>query len=264
MHSKHFFQVLRGSLGRRFQASNRLTPGLSERTFSFGLRPFSAWGSPRESDADAETPWCRHVVSGVDLLRNPKYNKGMAFTEEERDRLHMRGLLPPVVMPMELQIERVLENLRNIDSALDKYTHLMALQERNYCLFYSVLEKRIEELMQIVYTPTVGLACQKYGLMFRRPRGLYVSMQDRGRIYSLMKNWPETRIKIIVVTDGERILGLGDLGIQGMGVAVSKATMYTACGGITPHEILPVTIDVGTDNEALLEDPFYIGLRHRR
>eukprot|EP00241_Pyramimonas_parkeae_P004135 CAMPEP_0114237652 /NCGR_PEP_ID=MMETSP0058-20121206/7505_1 /TAXON_ID=36894 /ORGANISM="Pyramimonas parkeae, CCMP726" /LENGTH=609 /DNA_ID=CAMNT_0001349709 /DNA_START=72 /DNA_END=1902 /DNA_ORIENTATION=+ len=210
------------------------------------------------------TPWCRHVVSGVDLLRNPKYNKGMAFSEQERDHLHLRGLMPPVQLSQTLQMERVMANVRSIDNKLEKYNHLMALQERNHRLFYKVLHDNIDELLPVVGFPTVGMACQKYGLIFRRPRGLFLSMADRGRVHSILTNWPETRVKLIVVTDGERILGLGDLGLQGMGIPVSKLAWAVAAAGITPHETLPVLIDVGTDNEDLLEDKFYFGLRHRR
>jgi len=221
---------------------------------------------PDEDDFEARptTPWVRSVVSGVDLLRNPKYNKGMAFTEEERDRLYLRGLLPPAVMNQNTQEQRVLTNVRAIADPLDKYTHLMALQERNELLFFHTVMNNLEELMPVVYLPTVALACQKYGLIFRRPRGLFISIQDKGRIFSLLKNWPERNVRHVIVSDGESVLGMGDLGIQGMGVAVSKVNMLVACGGLHPSRCLPVTIDVGTDNEDLLRDPFYIGLRHRR
>jgi len=216
----------------------------------------------------------------VELLRNPKYNKGMAFTEAERDRLYLRGargsgrgaaradaapgLLPPFQMSQELQIARVMTNVRALGTALEKYSHLVALQERNERLFYAALCAHPEELKPLIYAPTVGQACQKYGLLFRRPAGLFVSVADRGRVYKLLKNWPEKQVRLLCLTDGERVLGLGDLGIQGMGIAASKVACYTAFGGIDPSAALPVTIDAGTDNEALLADPFYIGLRHRR
>jgi len=200
----------------------------------------------------------------VDLLRNPKYNKGLAFSEQEREQLRLVGLLPPGVMPQSDQVERVMRNLAVLSDPLSKYTHLMGLQERNYRLFYNVLHDHIDELLPIVGSPTVGKACKNYGLIFRRPRGLFLSMKDRGRIHHIMNHWPETRVHHIVVTDGENVLGQGDLGIQGMGVAVSKLALMVACAGITPHECLPVCIDVGTDNEELLQDKFYFGLRHRR
>lgn len=223
----------------------------------------------REEDSEEDhsapvTPWVRSVASGVDLLRNPKYNKGLAFTEEERHRMYLNGLLPAGYMSQDQQVERVLANLREAKSDLQRYIHLMALQERNERLFYRVLVDHIEDLMPIIYTPTVGLACERFGLLFRRPRGLFVSQSDRGRVMELLKNWPERRVRAIVVTDGERVLGLGDLGVQGMAIAVGKLTLYTACGGIHPAECLPVTIDVGTNNQSLLEDPFYPGLRQRR
>jgi hypothetical protein len=173
------------------------------------------------------------------------------------------GLLPPFQMPQELQIARVMTNVRSLSTNLERYSHLVALQERNERLFYAVLTAYPDELKPIIYAPTVGQACVKYGLLFRRPRGLFISMADRGRVYSLLKNWPEKDVKLLCLTDGERVLGLGDLGIQGMGIAASKVVCYTAFGGIDPSAALPVTIDAGTDNEMLLNDPFYIGLRHK-
>ena len=166
-------------------------------------------------------------------------------------------------MPQELQIARVMTNVRALSTNLERYSHLVALQERNERLFYAVLTAYPDELKPIIYAPTVGQACVKYGLLFRRPRGLFISMADRGRVYSLLKNWPEKDVKLLCLTDGERVLGLGDLGIQGMGIAASKVVCYTAFGGIDPSAALPVTIDAGTDNEMLLNDPFYIGLRHK-
>ncbi|CAI5458731.1 unnamed protein product [Closterium sp. Yama58-4] len=234
-----------------------------------GWRHLGKQGDSGEEDSDNDhsvdvTPWVRSVASGVDLLRNPKYNKGLAFTEEERDRLYLNGLLPAGYMSQDHQVDRVLANLKEAQSDLARYVHLMALQERNERLYYRVLVDHIEKLMPIVYTPTVGLACERFGLLFRRPRGLFVSQKDRGRVMELLKNWPERRVRAIVVTDGERVLGLGDLGVQGMAIAVGKLTLYTACGGIHPAECLPVTIDVGTNNQALLKDPFYPGLRQPR
>ncbi|KAL3694312.1 hypothetical protein R1sor_007963 [Riccia sorocarpa] len=223
-----------------------------------------AWEKSDDNVERPATPWVRTVQSGIELLRNPKYNKGMAFSKTERDRHYLHGLLPPAYMNQDLQVLRVMSNLREYTSDLMKYNHLMALQERNERLFYRVLMEHIEELLPIVYTPTVGLVCQQYGLLFRRPRGLFISSRDRGRVMELLKNWPERRVRVIVVTDGERILGLGDLGVQGMGIPVGKLTLYTAIGGLHPSECLPVTLDVGTNNKSLLEHPFYPGLRQPR
>ncbi|CAM6090489.1 unnamed protein product [Calypogeia fissa] len=210
------------------------------------------------------TPWSRLVASGFELLRDPRYNKGLAFTEDERDAHYVRGLLPPAHISQDLQVERFLKNLRAYHDPLEKYVELTQLQERNERLFFRVLVENVTELMPIVYTPTVGEACQKYGLIFRRPRGLYITIKDKGQILNILKNWPEKNVKVIVVTDGERILGLGDLGLQGMGIPVGKLSLYTALGGIRPSETLPITIDVGTNNEELLNDKFYIGLRQKR
>ncbi|XP_041336338.1 NADP-dependent malic enzyme [Pyrgilauda ruficollis] len=201
---------------------------------------------------------------GYEVLRDPHLNKGMAFTLEERQQLNIHGLLPPCFLGQDAQVYTILKNFERLTCDLDRYMLLMSLQDRNEKLFYKVLASDIEKFMPIVYTPTVGLACQQYGLAFRRPRGLFISIHDRGHIATMLKSWPESVIKAIVVTDGERILGLGDLGCYGMGIPVGKLALYTACGGVKPHECLPVMLDVGTDNETLLKDPLYIGLRHKR
>ncbi|NXO01726.1 MAON protein, partial [Rhinopomastus cyanomelas] len=201
---------------------------------------------------------------GYDITRNPHLNKGMAFTLQERLQLGIHGLLPPCFLSQDVQVLRVMKNFENKSNDLDKYIVLMTLQDRNEKLFYRVLTSDIERFMPIVYTPTVGLACQQYGLAFRRPRGLFITIHDKGHIATMLNSWPEENIKAIVVTDGERILGLGDLGSYGMGIPVGKLALYTACGGVPPQQCLPVLLDVGTDNEALLSDPLYIGLKHKR
>ncbi|MGA9755827.1 MAG: NAD-dependent malic enzyme [Desulfobaccales bacterium] len=205
-----------------------------------------------------------HLPTGVALLRDPALNKGTAFTEEEREILGLNGLLPPVVQSMEVQVLRVLENFRRKSNDIEKYLFMIGLQDRNKTLFYRVVIDYIEEMLPVIYTPTVGQACQEYGHLFRRPRGVFISAKDRGRMPELLRNWPYRDIRIIVVTDGERILGLGDLGADGMGIPVGKLALYSACAGIHPSLSLPVTLDVGTENEDLLNDPLYIGLKHRR
>ncbi|MHB8069885.1 MAG: oxaloacetate-decarboxylating malate dehydrogenase [Desulfobaccales bacterium] len=202
--------------------------------------------------------------TGTALLRDPVFNKDAAFTEKEREMLGLRGLLPARVQTMEEQVLRTLENLRKKPNDIEKYLYMISIQDRNKTLFYRVVIDHIKEIMPIIYTPTVGQACLEYGHIFRRPRGLFISLKDRGRMVELLRNWPNRDIRIIVVTDGERILGLGDLGADGMGIPVGKLTLYTACAGIHHGHTLPVTLDVGTENEELLNDPLYIGLKQRR
>src|SRR6516162_4989540 len=206
-------------------------------------------------------PSSKHVDSprGLALLRDPLLNKGTAFTEAERDALGLRGFLPAHVLSMEEQVARVLTNLRSLPSDLEKYVALNALHDRNEALFFSIVCDNIDEIQPLIYTPTVGLTCQKYGLIFQRPRGMFISANDRGQIAEVLKNWPY-QAKLIVVTDGERILGLGDLGANGMGIPVGKLSLYSACAGVHPELCLPVMLDVGTNNEELLADPYYLGL----
>jgi malate dehydrogenase (oxaloacetate-decarboxylating)(NADP+) len=201
--------------------------------------------------------------SGLALLRDPALNRGTGFTEAERDQYNLRGFLPPHVHSQEEQAIRVLTRLRKMTDPLDKFIALNALHDRNETLFFRVLCDNLDEMQPLVYTPTVGLACQKFGHIFQRPRGLFIGANDRGRIAQLLRNWPY-RAGIIVVTDGERILGLGDLGANGMGIPVGKLSLYTACAGVHPQLCLPITLDVGCNNAAMQEDPFYVGLRQRR
>ena len=201
---------------------------------------------------------------GVNLLHDPTFNKGTAFSERERDALGLRGLLPPRVFSQEEQIARVLENFRRKPTPLEKYIELNALHDRNEALFFRLLIDYPDEMMPIVYTPTVGLACEQYGHIFQRPRGIFITARDRGSIRKVLSNWPHRDVAIIVVTDGERILGLGDLGANGMGIPVGKLALYAACAGVHPDQCLPVLLDVGTNNPELRSDPFYLGLAEPR
>lgn len=201
---------------------------------------------------------------GVKILHDPIRNKGTAFTIADREALHLTGLLPPRVHTPAEQELRVLGNIRSLPTDLDRYLYLIALQDRNEILFYRVVMNNIEEMMPLIYTPTVGQACQEFQHIFRKPRGFYVSLNERGRIREVLQNWPHKEARIIVITDGERILGLGDLGAQGMGIPIGKLSLYSACAGIHPTQCLPVMLDVGTNNESLLNDPLYNGLEQRR
>ncbi|KAK8476408.1 hypothetical protein V6N13_015882 [Hibiscus sabdariffa] len=216
------------------------------------------------TDDQLVTPWSLSVASGYTLLRDPHHNKGLAFNEKERDAYYLRGLLPPTVISQDLQVKKMMHSIRKYQVPLQKYMAMMDLQELNERLFYKLLINNVEELLPVVYTPTVGQACQKYGSIFRRPQGLFISLKEKGQIREVLRNWPQRNIQVIVVTDGERILGLGDLGCQGMGIPIGKLSLYTALGGVRPSACLPVTIDVGTNNEKLLNDEFYIGLRQKR
>jgi len=201
---------------------------------------------------------------GIALLRDPALNKGTAFSEAERDALGLRGLLPTQVITQEAQVERILENLRRQADPLEKYVSLSALHNRNEALFFRVIADHPDEMVPIIYTPTVGLACQKFGHIYQRPRGMFITAADRGRMAQVLRNWPYRDVSIIVVSDGERILGLGDLGASGMGIPIGKLALYTACAGIAPTQTLPVLLDVGTNNPTLLDDPLYLGLKQRR
>lgn len=201
---------------------------------------------------------------GAALLTDNYLNKGTAFSEAEREALGLRGLLPPRIMSMEEQLLRILPAMRGKPTPLDQYIYLVGLHDRNVTLFYRLVMEHLEELMPVLYTPTVGEACQQFGQIFRRSRGLYITAEDVGHVRDVLANWPQEDVRMIVVTDGERILGLGDLGANGMGIPIGKLTLYTACAGISPNQCLPITIDVGTENTALRESHSYMGLRRPR
>ncbi len=221
---------------------------MSSPRFPQGL---SAWGdAPR--------------MSGQQLLTNPLFNKGTAFTEAERDALGLTGLLPPRVFTLEEQVERSLHAVRRKADPLEKYIYLVNLQNRNETLFYRLVIDHIEEFVPIIYTPTVGQACLEYGAIYRRPRGMFIGLRERGRIAEILRHWSHPGVRLIVVTDGERILGLGDLGALGMGIPVGKLSLYSACAGVHPSYCLPITLDVGTDNAALHAGSAYIGIKQKR
>ncbi len=209
-----------------------------------------------------------HVVetalSGYELLNDPLLNKGTAFTDPEREQFELHGLLPPHVSTLDWQVRRRLDAFRALGSDLEKYVFLRGLQDSNETLFYALLTRNIEEMMPIVYTPTVGLGCQKFSHIFRKPRGLFLSLPLKDHFAGILQHSRFDGVEAIVVSDGERILGLGDQGAGGMGIPIGKLSLYTACAGLHPAATLPVLLDVGTDNQALLADPIYIGWRHER
>jgi len=204
------------------------------------------------------------VPTGYEVLRNPRRNKGTAFTEAERRALGIEGLLPTLPSNLTLQVARIHTELDLLDNDLQRYLVLSDTQSRNETLFYAVIMADPARFMPIVYTPTVGEACQKFDRIFRAARGMYLPISARGRLREILCNWPQKDVRFIVVTDGERILGLGDQGINGMGIPIGKLALYTACAGVPPQYCLPITLDVGTNNPALTEDPLYLGLRQAR
>jgi malate dehydrogenase (oxaloacetate-decarboxylating) len=215
--------------------------------------------------ATSETLSCVHTsLSGYELLNDPLLNKGTAFSEAERDAFDLHGLLPPHVSNLDYQVKRRLDAFRGLHSDMQKYTFLRGLQDSNEVLFYALLTRNIEEMMPIVYTPTVGLGCQAFSHIFRKPRGLFLSIPHKNDIRRIIAHPRYNHIEVIVVSDGERILGLGDQGACGMGIPIGKLSLYTACAGLHPATTLPIILDVGTDNEAHLSDPLYIGWQHRR
>jgi malate dehydrogenase (oxaloacetate-decarboxylating) len=204
------------------------------------------------------------ALSGYELLNDPLLNKGTAFTDAERDVFDLHGLLPPDVATLDLQVERRLDAFRALGNDLQKYVFLRGLQDTNETLFHALLARNIEELMPIVYTPTVGLGCEQFSRIFRKPRGLFLSLPLKDHIRRILAHPRFDGVEAIVVSDGERILGLGDQGAGGMGISIGKLALYTACAGLHPSTTLPILLDVGTDNQHLLDDPLYIGWRHER
>jgi malate dehydrogenase (oxaloacetate-decarboxylating)(NADP+) len=204
------------------------------------------------------------AMTGIEILRDPLANKGTAFTLEERERLGLTGLLPARAETIDEQVGRVLANLRAKPSPIEKFVYLAALRDANETLFFRALIDNLEELLPLVYTPTVGQACLEWSRIWQRPRGLYLTPREHGRVREVLRRWPGRKVGVIVVTDGGRILGLGDLGANGMGIPIGKLALYTACAGVDPALCLPVMLDVGTDTEPVRDDPFYLGLRQPR
>jgi malate dehydrogenase (oxaloacetate-decarboxylating) len=215
-----------------------------------------------ETESQAESHGCR--LSGLDLLNQPLLNKGSAFSEAERDAFQLHGLLPPHVGTLQEQVDRRLKALRAFGSAFQRYAFLRDLQDINETLFYALLTQNIEELLPLVYTPTVGEGCQRFSEIWRKPRGLFLSYPNRQRLHDILSHSRYDKVRVIVVTDGERILGLGDQGAGGMGIPIGKLSLYTACAGIHPEQTLPILLDLGTSNPERLADPLYIGWRHER
>jgi len=211
-----------------------------------------------------DIPWTKMCLTGLGLLEDPQHNKGLGFSWKERRELNLHGLLPPRVESLAEMAKRVMWNLDNLETDLQRYSYILNVSEINAQLFYYVLAENVEKMMPIVYTPTVGLACQKFGYVFQSPKGLWITIKDLGRVYQMLKNWPEDDVKALCFTDGERILGLGDLGAFGMGIPIGKLALYTACAGIKPHQLVPVMLDVGTDTDSIRNDDFYIGLPQKR
>ncbi len=206
----------------------------------------------------------KYQPEGFQILNSASLNKDTAFTEDERRQFKLRGLLPPRVSSLEIQMQRALEDMHRKQDDIERYVFLTALQSRNERLFYNIIMNTIEETMPLIYTPTVSQACKEFAHLYRRPRGLYVTAEDKGEMKDVLNNWPYRNIRVIVVTDGERILGLGDLGANGIGIPLGKLTLYVACAGIQPHQCLPVMLDVGTNNKKLLNDSLYLDINQNR
>ena len=203
----------------------------------------------------------KHSLTGYAVINDSALNKSTAFSRDEREKLGLRGLLPYVDSSQERQMTRALQNMRRKESDIEKYIFLSALQGRNERLYYRTVIENIEEIMPLIYTPTVGQACKEFAHIFRQPKGFYITPDDKGCIRSMLDNWPDSDVRVVVITDGQRILGLGDLGANGMGIPIGKLALYVGCAGIHPQHCLPVMFDVGTNNEELLKDPLYLAIR---
>jgi malate dehydrogenase (oxaloacetate-decarboxylating) len=203
-------------------------------------------------------------LSGIDLINKPMLNKGTAFTDAERDMFGLHGLLPPYVGTLDQQVARRLKVLRAFATDFERYAFLRELQDSNETLFYALTTRHLEEILPLIYTPTVGEGCQRFSEIWRHPRGLFLSHPNKHRIREILASSRFDGVRIIVVSDGERILGLGDQGAGGMGIPIGKLALYTACAGIHPDQTLPILLDVGTNNEERLNDLLYVGWRHER
>ncbi|KAE9001889.1 NADP-dependent malic enzyme [Phytophthora fragariae] len=231
------------------------------------------FGEPESSEGDSLDSYLKTLkkykapvktgLRGINVIHDPLYNKGTSFPRVERDRLGLRGLVPPRRLTVEAQLDKMYAIFSKEEDPLRK-SRLTDLHDRNETLYFRLMIKHMKEMAPIVYTPTVGLVCQKFGYLFRRPRGMFFSTHDRGQFGAMVYNWPCDDVEVIVVTDGSRILGLGDLGANGMGIPIGKLALYTAAGGIDPRKVLPVMLDTGTNNKKLLEDPYYLGVQHPR
>jgi malate dehydrogenase (oxaloacetate-decarboxylating) len=219
---------------------------------------------PQVSTTEADAASLDTSRSGYELLADPLLNKGTAFSESERDSFDLHGLLPPTIGSLEEQVSRRLQVLRSFATDVERYAFLRDLQDTNETLFFALLVQNLEEMLPVVYTPTVGAGCQQFSRLFRKPRGLFLSMPHKKRIEAILAHPRFDKVEAIVVTDGERILGLGDQGAGGMGIPIGKLALYTGCGGLHPATTLPIMLDVGTDNPDCLSDPLYIGWRHER
>jgi len=227
-------------------------------------RLFNKIASVIYDELDRLFPPAESAPHGRAVLHDASHNKSTAFTGPERDALGLRGLLPHKVSTQEQQSDRVMQNLRRKTSDIEKYIYLMSLLDRNERLFYYTARHHIREIMPLIYTPTVGQACQEFSHLFQAPKGMYVTPDDKGRIREMLDNWPEDDVRVIVITDGQRILGLGDLGANGMGIPIGKLALYSACGGVDPRQTLPVMFDVGTNNDEIRNDPLYLGYPRKR
>ena len=240
------------------------TDGAAAGAHGVGLKRTAGTGFSIKIDPATGQRYMAVAQKGRALLLNPFTNKGTAFTRREREELDLDGLVPPAACTIQQQLDRTYESFQAKTSAIEKFIYLSSLQDRNETLFYRLVFEHIDEMMPIVYTPVVGEACQNYSHIYRRGRGLYIAYEQMDRIQAFLENAGIPDPSIIVVTDGERILGLGDQGAGGMGIPIGKLGLYTLCAGVSPYATLPITLDVGTDNEERLNDPLYLGMRHRR